>query len=68
MSIARLQPEDRLSGALIHENAVHQTHRAGQGADDPNRDVEGQTADVLRQMDALLTEAATATASRPATA
>lgn len=65
MSIVRLQPEDRLSGALIHENTAH---RAGQGADDPNRDLEGQTADVLRQMDALLTEAAAATASRPATA
>jgi enamine deaminase RidA (YjgF/YER057c/UK114 family) len=56
MSIRRLQPEGRLSGAVVHSNTVY---LAGQVADDPSLDAEGQTADVLRQIDALLAEAGT---------
>lgn len=56
MPIRRLQPEGRLSGAVVHGNTVY---LAGQVADDPSLDAEGQTADVLRQIDALLTEAGT---------
>jgi enamine deaminase RidA (YjgF/YER057c/UK114 family) len=56
MSIRRLQSEGRLSGAAIHGNTVY---LAGQVADDPSQDAEGQTADVLRQIDALLAEAGT---------
>ena len=56
MTIKRLQPEERLSGAAVHGGAVY---LAGQVADDPTLDTEGQTADVLRQIDALLAEAGT---------
>ena len=56
MTIRRLQQEGRLSGAVVHGNTVY---LAGQITSDPNLDVEGQTADVLRQIDALLTEAGT---------
>lgn len=55
-SIKRLQPETRLSGAVIHHGLVY---LAGQVADDASLDVEGQTADILRQIDALLEEAGT---------
>ena len=54
MTIRRLQPEGRLSGAVIHGNTIY---LAGQVADDPTLDTEGQTADVLGQIDALLAEA-----------
>ena len=54
MTIRRLQPEARLSGAVVHGQTVY---LAGQVADDPTLDIEGQTADVLRQIDALLAEA-----------
>jgi enamine deaminase RidA (YjgF/YER057c/UK114 family) len=56
MTIRRLQPEARLSGAVVHGGLVH---LAGQVADDPTQDAEGQTADILRQIDALLAEAGT---------
>jgi enamine deaminase RidA (YjgF/YER057c/UK114 family) len=56
MSIRRLQPEARLSGAVVHGGLVH---LAGQVADDATLDAEGQTADILRQIDALLAEAGT---------
>jgi enamine deaminase RidA (YjgF/YER057c/UK114 family) len=56
MSIKRLQPEGRLSGAVVHGNTVH---LAGQVADDPTQDAQGQTADILAQIDALLAEAGT---------
>ncbi|MGE0226454.1 MAG: RidA family protein [Acetobacteraceae bacterium] len=56
MTIRRLQPEGRLSGAVVHGNLVY---LAGQVADDTSLDAEGQTADILRQIDALLSEAGT---------
>jgi enamine deaminase RidA (YjgF/YER057c/UK114 family) len=56
MTIKRLQPEGRLCGAVVHGNTVY---LAGQVADDPSLDAEGQTADILRQIDALLAEAGT---------
>ena len=59
MTITRLQPEDRLTGAVVHGNTVY---LAGQVADDPTLDAEGQTADILCQIDALLAEAGTSSA------
>ena len=56
MTIRRLQPEARLAGAVVHGNTVY---LAGQVADDTSRDAEGQMADILRQIDALLAEAGT---------
>ena len=56
MPIRRLQSEGRLSSAVVHGNTVY---LAGQVADDPTQDTEGQTTDVLRQIDALLAEAGT---------
>jgi enamine deaminase RidA (YjgF/YER057c/UK114 family) len=56
MPIRRLQPEGRLSGAVVHGNTIY---LAGQVADDPSLDAEAQTADILRQIDALLAEAGT---------
>ena len=56
MTIRRLQEEIRLSGAVVHGGLVY---LAGQVADDTSLDVEGQTADILRQIDALLAEAGT---------
>ncbi|MFS3133787.1 RidA family protein [Gluconacetobacter sacchari] len=54
--ITRLQPETRLSGATIHNGLVY---LAGQVAEDSSLDTAGQTADILRQVDALLAEAGT---------
>ncbi len=54
--IARLAGEDRLSGAVVHAGTVY---LAGQVADDATLDAEGQTADILRQIDALLRQAGT---------
>lgn len=54
--IRRLQPEGRLAGAVVHGGTVY---LAGQVADDPSLDAEGQTRDILRQVDALLAEAGT---------
>lgn len=56
MAIRRLAEEERLSGAVVANGLVW---LAGQVADDPSLDVEGQTADILRQIDALLAEAGT---------
>lgn len=52
--IRRLAEEGRLSGAVVHGGLVW---LAGQVADDPSLDAEGQTADILAQIDALLAEA-----------
>ncbi|MFL1460746.1 RidA family protein [Roseococcus sp. DSY-14] len=54
--IRRLQEEARLSGAVVHGGLVW---LAGQVPDDATGDAEAQTADVLRQVDALLAEAGT---------
>ncbi len=52
--IRRLAEEGRLSGAVVHGGLVW---LAGQVADDATLDTEGQTADILAQIDALLAEA-----------
>ena len=57
--IRRIAEEPRLSGAVVHAGTVY---LAGQVADDPTLDAEGQTADILRQIDALLAEAGTSKA------
>ncbi len=49
--IQRIAEEGRLSGAVVHGGTVY---LAGQVADDATLDAEGQTADILRQIDALL--------------
>lgn len=54
--IRRLAEEGRLSGAVAHGGLVW---LAGQVPDDMAGDAEAQTADVLRQIDALLAEAGT---------
>ena len=54
--IQRLAEEQRLSGAVVHGGLVW---LAGQVAEDAALDAEGQTADILRQVDALLREAGT---------
>ena len=54
--IQRLAEEQRLSGAVVHGGLVW---LAGQVADDPGLDAEGQTADILRQVDELLRRAGT---------
>ena len=56
MSILRLEPEERLTGAVIYNGLVH---LAGQVADDASLDAEGQMADILKQVDALLAKAGT---------
>jgi enamine deaminase RidA (YjgF/YER057c/UK114 family) len=56
MSIRRIAEEQRLSGAVVAGGLIW---LAGQVADDPSADAEGQTADILRQIDALLAEAGT---------
>ena len=56
MTIRRIAEENRLSGAVI---AGGMAWLAGQVADDPAADTEGQTADILAQIDALLAEAGT---------
>lgn len=54
--IERLAEEARLSGAVVHAGTVY---LAGQIADDTSLDAEGQTADILRQIDRLLERAGT---------
>ncbi|ACI50515.1 Endoribonuclease L-PSP [Gluconacetobacter diazotrophicus PA1 5] len=54
--ITRLQPETRLTGAVIHNGVVY---LAGQVTEDVTLDIEGQMADILRQVDAQLAEAGT---------
>jgi enamine deaminase RidA (YjgF/YER057c/UK114 family) len=56
LTIKRIGEEQRLSGAVVHGGLVW---LAGQVADDATLDTEGQTADILRQIDALLAEAGT---------
>jgi len=56
MTIHRLQPEGRLASAVVHGKLVY---LAGQVAEDPNLGTEGQTEDVLHQIDALLAAAGT---------
>jgi len=56
IGITRLAPEGRLSGAVAHNMTVY---LAGQVPDDASGDAEAQTADVLRQIDALLRQAGT---------
>ena len=56
MTIRRIAEEERLSGAVMGGGLVW---LAGQVADDPSADAEGQTADILAQIDALLAEAGT---------
>ena len=56
MTIRRIAEEGRLSGAVVHGHLVW---LAGQVADDTGLDAEGQTADILAQIDALLAEAGT---------
>lgn len=56
MRIRRIAEEQRLSGAVVAGGMVW---LAGQVADDPTLDAEGQTADILAQIDALLAEAGT---------
>ncbi|MFT9409433.1 RidA family protein [Acetobacter fabarum] len=56
MSITRLEPEERLSGAVIHNGLVY---LAGQVADDATLDAQGQMEDILRQVDAILVKAGT---------
>jgi len=55
-AITRLAEEGRLSGAVVHGGLVW---LAGQVADDATLDAEGQTADILRQIDTLLATAGT---------
>jgi len=56
MTIRRIAEEARLSGAVVAGGLVW---LAGQVADDASLDTEGQTADILSQIDALLAEAGT---------
>jgi len=56
MTIRRLAEEERLSGAVAAGGMVW---LAGQVADDASLDAEGQTEDILRQIDALLAAAGT---------
>ncbi len=56
MRIRRIAEEQRLSGAVVGGGMVWLD---GQVADDPTLDAEGQTADILAQIDGLLAEAGT---------
>jgi enamine deaminase RidA (YjgF/YER057c/UK114 family) len=56
LSIQRLHIGPRMSDAVIHGNTVY---LSGQVAEDGSTDVESQTRDILRQIDALLAEAGT---------
>ena len=56
MTIRRIAEEQPLSGAVVGGGLVW---LAGQIADDTSLDTEGQTADILRQIDALLAAAGT---------
>ena len=55
-SIRRLAEEERLCGATVANGLVF---LAGQVADDASLDAEGQTADILAQIDETLREAGT---------
>jgi enamine deaminase RidA (YjgF/YER057c/UK114 family) len=56
LPIQRVHPGPRMSEMVIHNETVY---LSGQIADDGSTDVESQTRDVLRQIDALLAEAGT---------
>src|SRR3954452_5328970 len=56
LPIQQVHPGPRMSEMVIHNDTVY---LAGQIADDGSTDVESQTRDVLRQIDALLAEAGT---------
>lgn len=56
MPIQRVHPGPRMCEMVIHNETVY---LSGQIADDGSTDVESQTRDVLRQIDALLAEAGT---------
>ncbi|SHK23048.1 Enamine deaminase RidA, house cleaning of reactive enamine intermediates, YjgF/YER057c/UK114 family [Roseomonas rosea] len=56
MDIRRIAEEERLSGAVISGGFIF---LAGQVADDASLDAEGQTADILAQIDTLLEDAGT---------
>ncbi|MFT8958113.1 MAG: RidA family protein [Gluconobacter oxydans] len=49
--ISRHLEEERLAGVVVHNGLAY---LAGQVADDASLDTEGQTVDILRQIDALL--------------
>lgn len=54
--IERIAEEERLSGAVVHAGTVY---LAGQVADNSSLDAEGQTRDILAQIDRLLDIAGT---------
>ncbi len=54
--IERFDEEARLAGAVVHGATVY---LAGQIAEDTAADAEGQTADILRQIDTALDKAGT---------
>jgi len=56
MSVRRIKPAPRMSGAVVHGDTVY---LQGVTADDPSQDVKGQTRQVLARIDALLAEAGT---------
>lgn len=51
VDITRHLEEERLAGVVVHNGLAY---LAGQVADDASLDTEGQTVDILRQIDALL--------------
>lgn len=54
MTIRRIKPGPRMSGAVVHGNTVY---LAGLTADDATQDVIGQTRQILAKIDELLAEA-----------
>ena len=56
MPITRIDPNKRLSGAVVHGNTVY---IAGQVADKTKLDIKGQTQEILGKIDKLLTKAGT---------
>ena len=54
MTINRIQPGPRMSGAVVHGNTVY---LAGLTADDISLDVKGQTQQILSKIDKRLAEA-----------
>jgi enamine deaminase RidA (YjgF/YER057c/UK114 family) len=56
MTIKRINPGSRISGASIHHGLCW---LAGQTADDLTQDVKGQTKQILDKIDAILNEAGT---------
>jgi len=55
MSIRRIQPGHRMSGAVVHGNTVYLSGQVGR----PGEDVTAQTKTVLSEIDQLLAEAGT---------